>query len=214
MCSATPDALGVDWLVSDATAKSADKPRCTECQSELAETATLPLFPDETDVSGKAANIAMLSPTDFVGRCVRQRACARFKSQGIRTDVVALRCRSIPDHILRGAVRARDSVGSLRNIWQEFFFVFSRGGRARRERPRNPRHPETSHPAQRLSVAGGDNCSSWRLRIQAAWQPGGNIPFCRIRIVESARLQGADPSHPRPRRLLYRHCGCWHHRDH
>lgn len=42
--------------MSDATAKSTDKPLCTECQSELAETATLPLLPDVTDVSGKATN--------------------------------------------------------------------------------------------------------------------------------------------------------------
>ncbi len=42
--------------MSDASAKSTDKPVCSECQTELAETATLPLLPDASDVPGNAAN--------------------------------------------------------------------------------------------------------------------------------------------------------------
>ncbi len=42
--------------MSEATAKSTTKPLCSECQIELAETATLPVLPDASDVSGKAAN--------------------------------------------------------------------------------------------------------------------------------------------------------------
>ena len=52
----TPDTHGVDRLVSDASAKSTDKPLCSECQTELAETATLPLLPDASDVPANAAN--------------------------------------------------------------------------------------------------------------------------------------------------------------
>jgi hypothetical protein len=42
--------------VSKATARSIDKPVRSENQSELDETASLPLLPDVSDVSGKAAN--------------------------------------------------------------------------------------------------------------------------------------------------------------
>ena len=42
--------------MSEATAKSTTKPLCSECQNDLAETATLPALPRVSDVSGKAAN--------------------------------------------------------------------------------------------------------------------------------------------------------------
>ena len=42
--------------MSETTAKSSSEPLCSECQTELAETATLPHLPDVSDMSSKAAN--------------------------------------------------------------------------------------------------------------------------------------------------------------
>lgn len=59
-----PEEPGVDRLVSKATAKSIDKTHRSESRSELDETASLPLLPDVSDVSGKAANDKAFTSSD------------------------------------------------------------------------------------------------------------------------------------------------------
>jgi hypothetical protein len=50
--------------VSKDTASSTIEPHCGDSQSELAETATLPLLPDVSGVSAKAANDTAFSLSD------------------------------------------------------------------------------------------------------------------------------------------------------
>ncbi len=50
--------------MSKATAKSTIKPHCSESQSELDETVTLPLLADVSDVSSQAANDTAITFSD------------------------------------------------------------------------------------------------------------------------------------------------------
>ena len=72
--------------MSEATARSTTKALCSECQIELAETATLPALPNVSEVSGKAANDTAFSVSGNVSDKSLERLISLVDSMNERLE--------------------------------------------------------------------------------------------------------------------------------